>query len=143
MAYDDAGRWHGERDPATGRFLPIGREGKPVVDRATTDPVARHALRITPRSACPWRGDPAGSDPYRSRAIASVEQFGGRFLDNDAEAETLDGQPEGKRVTIIGFANAQTAQRWYHSDEFQQALQTRPINFSVRGITMDLNGTGS
>jgi hypothetical protein len=95
MAYDDAGRWHGERDPATGRFLPIGREGKPC-RHATTDPVARHALRMTLRSACPWRGDPAGSDPYRSQAIASVERFGGRFLANDAEAKTLDGQPEGK-----------------------------------------------
>jgi hypothetical protein len=71
---------------------------------ATTDPVARHALRITPRSACPWRSDPAGSDLYRSQAIASVEQFGGRFLVYDAEAKTLDGQPAGNRVTIIEFA---------------------------------------
>jgi hypothetical protein len=61
----------------------IARESP--VDHATTDPVARHALRLTRRSACPWRGDPAGSDLYRSQAIASVEQFGGRFLANDGK----------------------------------------------------------
>ena len=27
MAYDNSGRWHGERDPETGKFLPIGGPG--------------------------------------------------------------------------------------------------------------------
>jgi uncharacterized protein (DUF1330 family) len=36
--------------------------------------------------------------------------------------ELLEGEPQPKRIVVIEFAGAETARRWYRSEEYQRAL---------------------
>ncbi|HJU15431.1 MAG TPA: DUF1330 domain-containing protein [Stellaceae bacterium] len=69
--------------------------------------------------------DPAGYEPYRPLAAASIARFGGRFLARGGKTELLEGAPELQRVVVIEFPDAETARRWYRSEEYQSALKIR------------------
>jgi uncharacterized protein (DUF1330 family) len=69
--------------------------------------------------------DAAAYEPYRPLAAASIARFGGRFIVRGGEASLLEGAPEPQRVVVIEFPDAETARRWYRSDEYQQALKIR------------------
>ncbi|HXC12532.1 MAG TPA: DUF1330 domain-containing protein [Stellaceae bacterium] len=84
--------------------------------------------------------DPAGYEPYRPLAAASIARFGGRFVVRGGRADLLEGSPEPKRVVVIEFPDADTARRWYHSDEYQQALKIRQANSTARLILVEGEG---
>ncbi len=69
--------------------------------------------------------DPAGYEPYRPLAAASIARFGGRFLVRGGEAQLLEGAPIPKRIVVIEFPDGDTARRWYNSAEYQSALKIR------------------
>ncbi len=69
--------------------------------------------------------DPAAYEPYRPLAAASIARFGGRFLVRGGKVELLEGAPEPQRVVVIEFSDTETAQRWYRSEEYQEALKIR------------------
>lgn len=69
--------------------------------------------------------DPAGYEPYRPLAAASIARFGGRFLVRGGAAELLEGAPAPNRTVVIEFPDAGTARRWYRSEEYQRALKIR------------------
>ena len=81
--------------------------------------------------------DPAGYDPYRPLATASVARFGGRFLARGGKAVLLEGAPAPERIVVIEFADAAAAQRWYDSDEYQAALKIRQANSKGRLILVE------
>jgi uncharacterized protein (DUF1330 family) len=37
----------------------------------------------------------------------------------------LEGAPEPERIVVIEFPDADTARRWYSSEEYQKALKIR------------------
>jgi len=84
--------------------------------------------------------DPAGYEPYRPLAAASIARFGGRFLVRGGKADLLEGAPAPERIVVIEFPDAETARRWYFSDEYQQALKIRQANSTGRLILIE--GTG-
>lgn len=69
--------------------------------------------------------DPAGYEPYRPLAAASIARFGGRFVVRGGKAELLEGASEPTRIVVIEFPDADTARRWYNSAEYQSALKVR------------------
>jgi uncharacterized protein (DUF1330 family) len=69
--------------------------------------------------------DPAGYEPYRPLAAASIARFGGRFLVRGGAAELLEGAPAPNRIVVIEFPDSETARRWYRSAEYQSALKIR------------------
>jgi uncharacterized protein (DUF1330 family) len=69
--------------------------------------------------------DPAGYEPYRPLAAASIARFGGRFLVRGGATELLEGAPAPGRVVVIEFPDAEAARRWYRCDEYQSALKIR------------------
>ena len=69
--------------------------------------------------------DPAGYDQYRPLAGASVARFGGRFVVRGGTVDLLEGGPEPERIVVIEFPDADTARRWYRSEEYQAALKIR------------------
>jgi uncharacterized protein (DUF1330 family) len=81
--------------------------------------------------------DPAGYESYRPLAAASIARFGGRFLVRGGKAELLEGAPEPARAVVIEFPDADTARRWYHSDEYQRALKIRQANSTARVILVE------
>ena len=84
--------------------------------------------------------NPAGYEPYRPLAAASIARFGGRFIVRGGSAELLEGDADPDRIVVIEFPDADTARRWYHSDEYQQALTIRQANSTARVILVQ--GTG-
>ena len=81
--------------------------------------------------------NPAGYEPYRALAGASIAQYGGRFLARGGPAELLEGGPEPQRVLIVEFADAAAARRWYHSPEYQAALPIRHANSRARALIVE------
>ena len=81
--------------------------------------------------------NPAGYEPYRPQAAASIAQFGGRFIVRGGAAELLEGTPAPGRTVVIEFPDADTAKRWYFSDEYQQALKIRQANSTARVILVE------
>jgi uncharacterized protein (DUF1330 family) len=79
----------------------------------------------------------AGYEPYRPLAAASIARFGGRFLVRGGKAELLEGPGEPERTVVIEFPDADTARRWYHSDEYQQALKIRQANSTAHVILVE------
>jgi uncharacterized protein (DUF1330 family) len=69
--------------------------------------------------------DPAGYEPYRPLAAASIARFGGRFLVRGGASELLEGAPAPGRIVVIEFPDIETARSWYHSEEYQSALKIR------------------
>lgn len=69
--------------------------------------------------------DPAAYDGYRPLAAASIARFGGRFIVRGGKVDLLEGEPQPERVVVIEFPDADTARRWYHSEEYQAALKIR------------------
>jgi len=81
--------------------------------------------------------DPAGYEPYRPLAAASIARFGGRFIVRGGKADLLEGSPAPERVVVIEFPNADSARRWYFSEEYQQALKIRQANSTSRLILVE------
>ncbi len=84
--------------------------------------------------------DPAGYEPYRPLAAASIARFGGRFLVRGGKADLFEGTPEPERMVVIEFPDADTARRWYNSAEYQAALKIRKA--TSRGRVMLVEGAG-
>ncbi len=58
-------------------------------------------------------------------ALASIARFGGRVVAGGGKIDLLEGGPMPERVFIIEFPGADAARRWYRSDDYKAALQTR------------------
>lgn len=69
--------------------------------------------------------DPAAYDEYRPLAAASIARFGGRFMARGGKVDLLEGAPQPERIVVIEFPDAETARRWYRSEEYQTALKIR------------------
>ena len=69
--------------------------------------------------------DPVSYDRYRPLAAASIARFGGRFVVRGGDVDLLEGAPVPERIVVIEFPDADTARRWYRSEEYQTALKIR------------------
>ena len=69
--------------------------------------------------------DPASYDRYRPLAAASIARSGGRFVVRGGKVDLLEGAPEPERIVVIEFPDADTARRWYSSEEYRKALKIR------------------
>jgi uncharacterized protein (DUF1330 family) len=76
--------------------------------------VARMAIR-----------DPEAFDRYKSRSVAAVRRFGGRFLSRGGAMECLEGNADPRRLVILEFDDAEQARAFYWSEDYQSARQYR------------------
>jgi len=84
--------------------------------------------------------DPVAYDDYRPLAAASIARFGGRFIVRGGKVDLLEGEPQPERIVVIEFPDADTARRWYQSEEYQTALKIRRA--ASRGRVLLVEGTG-
>jgi uncharacterized protein (DUF1330 family) len=84
--------------------------------------------------------DPVAYDDYRPLAAASVARFGGRFIVRGGKVDLLEGEPQPERIVVIEFPDADTARRWYQSEEYQTALKIRQA--ASRGRVLLVEGAG-
>jgi uncharacterized protein (DUF1330 family) len=62
---------------------------------------------------------------YRRRNTDVVAAHGGRFVVRGGPHETLEGEWNPVRLVVIEFPDAETARRWYHSDDYAPLRELR------------------
>lgn len=61
--------------------------------------------------------DPEGYPRYARQVPATLEKYGGKVLVRGGEPEVLEGDPN-PRVVVVRFDSAESAKRWYRSEEY-------------------------
>ncbi len=69
--------------------------------------------------------DPDRYEEYKQLAPAAIEAFGGSYLVRGGALETLEGDPEDRRVVVLRFPDLDTARAFYHSPEYTAARAVR------------------
>jgi uncharacterized protein (DUF1330 family) len=62
---------------------------------------------------------------YTQATPAVIAKFGGKFIIRGGKTVTLEGPDEKRRMVVIEFPSFETAQAFYHSDEYQEAKRLR------------------
>jgi uncharacterized protein (DUF1330 family) len=62
---------------------------------------------------------------YRSRAAASIAQYGGRYLARGGAISPLEGDWTPRTIIIVEFPSADQARTWYASPEYASVLEMR------------------
>jgi uncharacterized protein (DUF1330 family) len=70
--------------------------------------------------------DPAAYQAHVPRALATIARFGGRVIaGGGSRVDLLEGDPMPEWVFMIEFPTTDAARRWYHFDDYQEALKVR------------------
>jgi uncharacterized protein (DUF1330 family) len=62
---------------------------------------------------------------YRTRAAASIAQYGGRYLARGGAVSRLEGDWNPQTIIVVEFPDVEQAQTWYRSPEYAFALAVR------------------
>jgi uncharacterized protein (DUF1330 family) len=74
---------------------------------------------------------------YRTRAAASIERYGGRYLVRGGPIETLEGGWTPRTIIVVEFADLDRARAWYRSPEYASALEVRDAALGRNLILVD------
>jgi uncharacterized protein (DUF1330 family) len=69
--------------------------------------------------------DRAKMDEYRRGVLATVKQFGGRYLVLGDKWEVIEGTWRPTFPVLIRFPSLEAAHKWYRSDEYKDLLALR------------------
>lgn len=72
---------------------------------------------------------------YEAGFMEIFQRFGGELLSVDEAPVTLEGEWNWTRTVLIRFEDADTALRWYHSDDYQSLMRHR-LDASSGNIVM-------
>ena len=81
--------------------------------------------------------DAAAFDVYRTRAAASIEAFGGRYVVRGGKPATLEGSWRPHAIVIVEFENRDQVDAWYASAAYASALEVRDTALSRDLILVD------
>jgi uncharacterized protein (DUF1330 family) len=73
---------------------------------------------VTPRNA-------EAFEAYRTRAAASIERHGGKYLVRGGEIDVLEGSWTPRALVVVEFPDRASAQAWYRSSDYAEALAVR------------------
>ena len=62
---------------------------------------------------------------YKEASPAAVASGGGRFVARGGELAVLEGEWQPTRLVILEFPDLETAERWYASENYQEAKKLR------------------
>jgi uncharacterized protein (DUF1330 family) len=66
-----------------------------------------------------------GYQPYRERAGAIIESYGGRYLVRGGAHEVIEGDWDVDRIVVVEFESAEQARACYRSPEYQEIVPIR------------------
>ena len=69
--------------------------------------------------------DPKKYEGYKALSPGAVAAHGGRFVVRGGQVQTLEGEPESRRVVVLEFPTVEAAETFYHSAEYAQAREKR------------------
>ena len=74
---------------------------------------------------------------YREKVPATIAAFGGRYIVRGGEVTPLEGALPAPRVVVIEFDDRAAAERWYHSDDYQEILPLRLNSANGTAVIVD------
>ncbi|UOZ07676.1 DUF1330 domain-containing protein [Amycolatopsis sp. WQ 127309] len=80
--------------------------------------------------------DETAAQRYRELAQASITGYQGRYLARGATPTVLEGVCD-KRVVLVEFPDRETAERWYASAEYAEALELSKTALRRRLLLVD------
>lgn len=84
--------------------------------------------------------DPEKLEEYRRGVLATVEQYGGRYLIVGGRCDVVEGQWRPVFPVLIEFPGLEQAHRWYDSEEYRGLKALRLA--ATRGNAVFIEGTG-
>ncbi|MFJ1760604.1 DUF1330 domain-containing protein [Amycolatopsis sp. NPDC088138] len=82
--------------------------------------------------------DEAQGQRYRELAQESIARHGGRYIVRGAAPAVLEGTfDEHQRVVVVEFPDRDTAERWYGSAEYAEALALSKTALRRRLLLVD------
>jgi uncharacterized protein (DUF1330 family) len=69
--------------------------------------------------------DPGEFQKYGQHVVATVKQYGGRYVIRGGQPEMIEGTWNPKRISILEFPSAEQAKAWYHSPEYSAIIGFR------------------
>jgi uncharacterized protein (DUF1330 family) len=69
--------------------------------------------------------DPEKYEGYKALSPAAIAAHGGRFVVRGGPVQTLEGEPESRRIVVLEFPTIEAAETFYHSAEYAAARDKR------------------
>lgn len=69
--------------------------------------------------------DLAQYEDYKKLTPATIAAYDGKFVVRGAEAETLEGDWQPKRVVVLEFPSVARAKEWWNSDAYAEPKALR------------------
>jgi uncharacterized protein (DUF1330 family) len=64
-------------------------------------------------------------EAYKALAPAAIAAHGGRYLVRGGPVQTLEGEPERRRIAVLEFPSVEAAKAFYRSAEYEAAREKR------------------
>ena len=74
---------------------------------------------------------------YSAGVVATIEQYGGKFVCRGGDPELIEGDWPAKRVIIIEFADRAALRAWYDSPEYADLKAMRIASSRGNIIAVD------
>ena len=84
--------------------------------------------------------DPEKLERYRARVLATVEQYGGRYLTVGGQCDVVEGDWKPVFPVLIEFPSLEQARRWYDAEEYRDLKTLRLA--ATRGNAVFIEGNG-
>ena len=81
--------------------------------------------------------DPDVYETYKALAFDSVTAHGGTYIVRGGEVDALEGDAPAGRVVVLQFPSFESAQEWYHSDDYKEAGALRHAAATSRLFIVD------
>jgi uncharacterized protein (DUF1330 family) len=81
--------------------------------------------------------NPDGYREYTQQVVATIQEYGGRFLHRGGAVTPLEGDWPPVRRVLIEFPTAEAARRWFDSPEYEKPKALRRSNSKGRLILLE------
>jgi len=81
--------------------------------------------------------DPAGYEPYKQQAFATVAAYGGRYIARGGKTVVLEGTWAPERLVILEFESVERAQAWLDSPEYAPVKVLRHKTATTNMVVVD------
>ena len=81
--------------------------------------------------------DPDRYAVYARHTPRLIAEYQGRFIARGGSVESIEGEPERRRVVVVEFPDADTARRFYHSADYQRIVGIRHAASNSEMILVD------
>jgi uncharacterized protein (DUF1330 family) len=84
--------------------------------------------------------DPLKLEHYRDGVLATVEQYGGRYLTVGGQTSVVEGDWQPVFPVLIEFPNLEQARRWYDAEEYRELKKLRLAATKGNAVLLEGNG---